>query len=80
MVNQTFDLFDRLGIARAALSQRPILLLDEPVAHLDHPTAVAVLDDLAHAARGRTVVLVTHREEAPAGATHLRLTHPSATS
>ena len=70
----------RLGIARAALSQRPILLLDEPVAHLDHPTAVAVLDDLAHAARGRTVVLVTHREEAPAGATHLRLTHPSATS
>jgi ABC-type transport system involved in cytochrome bd biosynthesis fused ATPase/permease subunit len=40
-----------------------VLLLDEPVAHLDHPTAKAVLDDLFMAADGRTVVLVTHRPE-----------------
>ena len=30
----------------------PVLLLDEPVAHLDHPTAVAVLHDLLAAAAG----------------------------
>ena len=51
----------RLAIARAALSQRPVVLLDEPVAHLDHATAVAVLRDLRTAAHDRTVVMVSHR-------------------
>ena len=37
-----------------------MLLLDEPGAHLDHPTARAVLADLMSAAAGRTVVLVSH--------------------
>ena len=31
---------------RAIASQRPVILLDEPVAHLDHPTADAVIADL----------------------------------
>ena len=53
----------RLGIARALLSGRPVVLLDEPTAHLDHPTAAAVLGDLRGARETRTVVLVTHREE-----------------
>ncbi|GAB78637.1 ATP-binding cassette, subfamily C, CydC [Austwickia chelonae] len=53
----------RLGIARALLSRRPVLLLDEPVAHVDHPTAVAVMRDLREASTGRTVVLVSHRAE-----------------
>jgi ABC-type transport system involved in cytochrome bd biosynthesis fused ATPase/permease subunit len=53
----------RLGIARALLSGRPVLLLDEPVAHLDHATAVSVLGDLVDATRGRTVVMVTHRPD-----------------
>lgn len=69
----------RLGIARAVLSARPLLLLDEPVAHLDHPTAVAVLADLADAAGGRTIVLVSHRDEAPPGARALRLDDPRET-
>jgi ATP-binding cassette subfamily C protein CydC len=53
----------RLGIARAVASQRPVILLDEPVAHLDHATAVAVLDDLVAATESRTVVIVSHRPE-----------------
>ena len=36
----------RLAIARAHLSGRPVILLDEPVAHLDPPTAQSVLADL----------------------------------
>lgn len=67
----------RLGIARAVLSGRPLVLLDEPVAHLGHPTAAAVLRDLAHAAGGRTLVLVSHREESLAGARELRLAPPA---
>lgn len=53
----------RLGLARALASRRPILLLDEPVAHLDHATAVAVLADVERATHGRTVVMVSHRSE-----------------
>ncbi|MGN7247849.1 thiol reductant ABC exporter subunit CydC [Janibacter anophelis] len=50
----------RLSIARAIASGRPVILLDEPVAHLDHPTADAVLADLMRHARGRSVIMVAH--------------------
>ncbi|SNC64538.1 ATP-binding cassette, subfamily C, CydCD [Kytococcus aerolatus] len=53
----------RLGIARMLLQDRPVVLLDEPVAHLDGPTASAVMGHLGRATAGRTVVLVSHREE-----------------
>lgn len=57
----------RLGLARALLSQRPVILLDEPVAHLDHATAMAVLDDVMSSTTDRTVVMVSHRPEGLAG-------------
>jgi ATP-binding cassette, subfamily C, bacterial CydC len=53
----------RLSIARAILSQRPVVLLDEPVAHLDHATAVAVLRDLRRAAPDQTLIMVSHRSD-----------------
>ncbi|WP_338748757.1 thiol reductant ABC exporter subunit CydC [Janibacter alittae] len=50
----------RLAIARAVASARPVIVLDEPVAHLDHPTAEAVLADLLHHADRRSAIMVTH--------------------
>ena len=55
----------RLSLARAIVSQRPVILLDEPVAHLDHATATQVLDDLLAGTNGRTVVMVSHQPIAP---------------
>lgn len=51
----------RLAIARALLKDAPILLLDEPTAHLDAVTEYAILDDLKIAMTGRTVLMMTHR-------------------
>jgi len=51
----------RLAIARTALLDRPVLLLDEPTAGLDRVTEAAVLGALDRLARGRTSLTVTHR-------------------
>ena len=53
----------RLTIARALLSDAPVLVLDEPTAHLDPETAQAVVEEAFAAAGDRTVLLITHREE-----------------
>lgn len=50
----------RLGLARAILKDAPLLLLDEPTAHLDLASETALLDAIAAACRGRTVLLTTH--------------------
>ncbi len=42
---------------------RRVLVLDEPTAHLDQPTAEALMDDVLAAAGGRAVLLITHRPE-----------------
>src|SRR5690606_24130165 len=63
----------RLAIARALLAAlRPggprVVLLDEPTAHLDRPTATALFDNLRTLLAGHTVVHVTHRPEEAAHA------------
>ncbi len=53
----------RVAIARALLAGAPVLVLDEPTAHLDPETAEALVADALAAADGRTVLLITHRPE-----------------
>jgi ATP-binding cassette, subfamily C, bacterial CydD len=53
----------RLGLARALGSAAPVLLLDEPTAHLDYRAEDRVLRAIVERARaGATVVVVGHRE------------------
>ena len=53
----------RLAIARAVFSERPILLLDEATSALDEKTEKNVLSNL-HGLKDRTVIIVTHRPAA----------------
>jgi ATP-binding cassette subfamily C protein CydD len=50
----------RIAIARAFLKDAPLLLLDEPTAHLDPAIERDVLESLKRLAIGRTVVLASH--------------------
>ena len=50
----------RVAIARAYLKNAPLLLLDEPTAHLDPATEAEVIASLRRLALGRTVVLASH--------------------
>ena len=53
----------RIAIARAIYSKRPVLLLDEATSSLDEATEYSVLKRL-HEVSGQTVIIVTHRPAA----------------
>ncbi|NLA65215.1 MAG: ABC transporter ATP-binding protein, partial [Leucobacter sp.] len=54
----------RLAIARAALRDAPILILDEPTSQVDLAVEASILQALDRLAQGRTVLTIAHRPAA----------------
>ena len=52
----------RIAIARSLLADQPVLVLDEPAAHLDGATADALAAEVLEGQPGRTVLWITHAE------------------
>ncbi|WP_338662660.1 thiol reductant ABC exporter subunit CydD [Pararoseomonas sp. SCSIO 73927] len=50
----------RVALARAFLRDAPLILLDEPTAHLDPATEAEVLESLRRLCTGRTAVIASH--------------------
>jgi ATP-binding cassette subfamily C protein CydC len=51
----------RLAVARAVLRDAPVWVLDEPTEGLDRRTEAELVESLADATAGRTVLWITHR-------------------
>ena len=52
----------RIGLARAFLHDAPFMLLDEPTSNLDSLNEAVILKALREEAKGKTVLLVSHRK------------------
>ena len=52
----------RVGLARAFLHDAPFMLLDEPTSNLDSLNEAVILKALRDEAKGKTVLLVSHRK------------------
>ncbi|WP_022867998.1 thiol reductant ABC exporter subunit CydD [Schaalia vaccimaxillae] len=53
----------RLALTRALVADRPLVILDEPTAHLDALSEEVVLDAIRSLhAQGRTVIVIAHRQ------------------
>lgn len=50
----------RLAVARALLSESPIVILDEPLEHLDHELALRIQLAIGELAAGRSLIVITH--------------------
>ena len=51
----------RVALARAFIKNAPILLLDEPTAHVDLESERQILNAIDTVARGRTTITISHR-------------------
>lgn len=52
----------RISIARSLLAAQPVLVLDEPTAHLDHATATELAREILSGPRSRAVLWITHAD------------------
>ncbi len=50
-----------IALARAFISESPIVLLDEPTNAMDHNTEVKVINNLKVATKGKTTIIITHK-------------------
>jgi ATP-binding cassette subfamily C protein CydD len=57
----------QIALARAFLRDAPLLLLDEPAAHLDADTAARLDDAMTALTNGRTVIRISHDQRQTAG-------------
>ncbi|WP_068266059.1 thiol reductant ABC exporter subunit CydD [Janibacter limosus] len=70
----------RLVLARALLSPAPVVLLDEPTAHVDPESAATIGDVITRLAATRTVIAVSHQPDLVAREDHhVHLGQPAVT-
>lgn len=50
-----------IALARAFISDSPIVLLDEPTNSMDYNTEVKVIENLKEATRDKTTIIITHK-------------------
>jgi ATP-binding cassette subfamily C protein LapB len=50
-----------VAIARAAINDPPILMMDEPTGSMDHSSEEEIKQQLRTFAAGKTLIVVTHR-------------------
>jgi thiol reductant ABC exporter CydC subunit len=58
----------RLGVARALLARRPVMVLDEPTEGLDESEARALMREVRRRQSGGTVVVISHQDHDHIGA------------
>ena len=61
----------RVAIARVFLKDAPILILDEATANLDLATEAEILESVREFARGKTMLVISHRDEPLALVDHM---------
>lgn len=61
----------RLAIARAMLTKKPVLLLDEPSSNLDEVNDALLRDALRNIQENRTILVITHRLSTVRDADHI---------